>query len=83
MAKAPNRRVIMRIEIQQGGPEALAEVVSQFGSTNVSVVSRLMMWFVDQPEEIQSAVLGHLPGGQRPDISKMLMERIAGKKSKS
>jgi hypothetical protein len=82
MAKAPNRRVIMRIEIQQGGPEALAEIVDMFGSTNVSVISRLMKWFVDQPEEIQSAVLGHTPG-QRPDVSKMLMERIAGKKSKS
>ena len=82
MAKAPNRRVIMRIEIQQGGPEALGEVVRLFGSTNVSVVSRLMMWFVEQPEEIQSAVLGHMPG-PRTDISKALMERMAGKKSKS
>jgi hypothetical protein len=79
----PSKRVIMRLEVVPGTPEALARVVDEFGSTNVSVVSRLLLWLMNQSDVTQACVLGLYPGGAPPDILKIILEQMkveAGKK---
>ncbi len=61
MAKSKPRRIIMRVEVRPGTPAKLAEVVDEFGATNISVVSRLAEWFVLQDEETQLEILGSHP----------------------
>jgi hypothetical protein len=79
----------MRIEVFPGVPGSLADVTERVGSTQVSVVSRLLEWFASQPDVTQAAILGLYPGDIQKELPKMIFERlhaenrIDGNKSKS
>jgi len=66
----------MRIEVFPGVPDALADVTDRVGSTQVSVVSRLLEWFVNQPDVTQAAILGLYPGDIQKELPKMIIERL-------
>lgn len=70
-------RVIMRIEVSPGVQEALADMTQQVGSTQVSVASRLLEWFVEQPEVIQAVILGLYPADIRKELPRLILERVA------
>ena len=69
----------MRIEVLPGVPELLAELTDQVGSTQVSVVSRLLQWFAEQPDVTQAAILGLYPGDMRTELPRMILERMRAK----
>jgi hypothetical protein len=71
-----NKRCIMRIEVFPGVPDALADVTDRVGSTQVSVVSRLLEWFVKQPDVTQAAILGLYQGDIQKELPKMIMEQL-------
>jgi len=73
----------MRIEVSPGVPEALAVVTVLFGSTNVSVVSRLLEWFSTQPDVFQAAILGLYPQDIKDELPRMVLERLRDEKPKS
>jgi hypothetical protein len=66
----------MRIEVLPDVPESLAGVTERVGSTQVSVVSRLIEWFVNQPDVTQAGILGLFPGNIQKELSKMVIERM-------
>jgi hypothetical protein len=72
----------MRIEVFPGVPESLAGVTERVGSTQVSVVSRLLEWFVNQPDVTQAAILGLYPGDIQKELSKMIIERLRAENPK-
>jgi ubiquinone biosynthesis protein COQ9 len=41
-------------------------------------VRQLVRWFTEQPEAIRLAVLDVLPADLRPDIARLMLERMAG-----
>jgi hypothetical protein len=66
----------MRIEVFPDVPESLADVTDRVGSTQVSVVSRLLEWFIKQPDVTQAAILGLYPGDIRKQLPRMIVERM-------
>jgi hypothetical protein len=72
----------MRIEVFPGVPGSLADVTERVGSTQVSVVSRLLEWFVNQPDVTQAAILGLYPGDIQKELSKMIIERLRAENPK-
>jgi hypothetical protein len=71
-----NKRCIMRIEVFPSVLESLAYVTDRVGSTQVSVVSRLLEWFVEQPDVTQAAILGLYPGDIRKELPKMIVKQM-------
>jgi hypothetical protein len=74
---AVKSRVITRIEVSPHVPKDLADTVERWGSTNVSVLTRLVNWLARQDEEIQAEILGHYPGGRRADLPLRVVKAIA------
>jgi hypothetical protein len=72
----------MRIEVFPGVPESLSDVTDRVGSTQVSVVSRLLEWFVKQPDVTQAAILGLYPGDIKKELPKMIIERMCAQRPK-
>lgn len=70
----------MRIEVFPGVPGSLADVTDRVGSTQVSVVSRLIEWLVDETDVTQAAILGLYPSDIRKELPKVIFERMLGEK---
>ena len=73
----------MRIEVFPGVPESLADVTDRAGSTQVSVVSRLLEWFIEQPDVTQAAILGLYPGDIRKELPRMIVERMRAEQART
>src|SRR3954470_8571932 len=78
MSSAMPRRFIIRIELTQSAKSKLSEISDHNGMTQVSIMSRLVTWFADQPELIQAAVLGRYPREIEQDVAKLILKRMAG-----
>ena len=70
----------MRIEVLSGVRESLADATEQVGSTQVSVVSHLIAWFVEQPDVTQAAILGLYPRDIRKELPRMILEQMRDEK---
>jgi hypothetical protein len=77
-----SKRCIMRIEVFPRVPGSLADVTDRVGSTQVAVVSRLLEWFVSQPDVTQTAILGLYPRDIQKELPKMIIERMRAEKPK-
>jgi hypothetical protein len=53
--------------------EAIAEIL---GMTQVAVTNKLILWFLDQDEELRTSVLGLYPGELTLDITTMALKKI-------
>jgi predicted thioredoxin/glutaredoxin len=74
------KRVILRVEVAEGVPEAIDGIVDRFLSTNVSVVSRAVEWLCAQDSVSQALVLvlGLYPETEdRPEATRLMMEHMA------
>jgi hypothetical protein len=69
-------RVIMRVEVSGGVPNALSEVTSRTGMTQVATVSRLVEWFARQPDVIQAAVLGLYPVDLSRELPRLIIKHM-------
>ena len=72
----------MRIELLPEVLETLADATERVGSTQVSVVSRLLEWFVKQSDVTQAGILGLYPSDIRNDLPKMIFEQMRADKSR-
>jgi hypothetical protein len=75
-----NGRCIMRIDVLPEVAESLAAVTDRVGSTQVSVVSRLLEWFGAQPDVTQAAILGLYPQDIKKELPRMILERMRAEK---
>jgi len=58
-------------------------IKDKFDQSEQYVLDRLLPWFEQQPDELQSAILRGVPETLEPWYAKMLLERLAaGKKPK-
>ena len=69
------KRVILRAELTSQAKTGLERVCDHRGMTQVSVMSRLILWFASQEGKIQHAILGHT--GE--DASRLLVEDLIRK----
>ena len=73
---AQSKRIIMRVDVSAGTPERLYAAVERFLSTNISVGSRAIDWFLKQDEEVQAAILRVMPPTKDIDIQRRLLKAI-------
>lgn len=78
MSPATPRRFIIRIELTESAKTKLTQLSDHNGMTQVSIMSRLVTWFAEQPELIQAAVLGRYPKEIEQDVAKLILKRMAG-----
>ena len=68
----------MRVDVGPRTPKALERTVKQFGSTNISVNSRVVEWLVAQESAVQEVVLGiYSSNAREPDAVRLALERVA------
>jgi hypothetical protein len=72
-------RIIMRIELAPGTPQAIQRTVDQFGVTHLNLSSRAVAWFCKQDDVTQAAILGILPENSSVDPTRRFLEQVAGK----
>jgi hypothetical protein len=77
------KRVIMRLEVVPQARDSIALVVARNGMTNVTVHSRVIQWFVSQPEMLQVAILGLLPEGTQFEIGEEVLLEFREKQESS
>jgi hypothetical protein len=70
------KRIIMRIEIMPMARDGLYDTVERTGSTNVSVLTRLIVWFATQPEMLQAQILGLLPQDEKDKTATDAMRKL-------
>jgi hypothetical protein len=68
----------MRIELSGPAKQKLSQLSDHHGMTQVAMMSRVVEWFANQDELIQSAVLGRFPSEIEQDIAKLVLKRMAG-----
>jgi hypothetical protein len=69
----------MRIDVPAHVPAAIEATRGQFGATHNSVFSRVVLWFCEQDEETQAAILKLLPKDAGIDVTRRLLEAMARK----
>jgi predicted transcriptional regulator len=72
-----SKRSILRIELSPDAKEKLDQICKAQGMTQISVLSRLVSWFVNQDEVIQASVLGILSAESLQVLAKDLLEKLA------
>lgn len=73
------KRVILRAELTPQAKAGLERTCEQRGMTQVSVMSRLVLWFAQQPESIQKAVLDESRSEQVAEsLTRDLLRRLGG-----
>lgn len=74
------KRVILRAELTPQAKTGLETVCDKRGMTQLSVVSRLVLWFSRQDDAVQKAVLGETDDDAAALLKQDLLRRLgAGK----
>lgn len=76
------KRVILRAELTQMAKNGLERVCDERGMTQVSVMSRLILWFASQEGKVQHAVLGHTGEDAASLLIQNLLKRLEESGSK-
>jgi DNA-binding TFAR19-related protein (PDSD5 family) len=71
------KRAVLRIQLDPSAKQQLDRLAKTRGMTQISIMSRLVEWFVRQNEVIQLAVLGVVSEEFTGPLAKRLLERIA------
>lgn len=72
------KRVIMRIEIAPSSKIRLDQFCDDTGMTKLAAVSRLIDWFCEQDENVQTIVQQLVPSAIQADVAKLILQRMAG-----
>jgi hypothetical protein len=76
-----NKRIIMRVEVQNESKGRLDDFCNRTGMTKIAAVSRLIDWFCRQSETIQAMIQGLYPQAVESDIATMLLRNASKKTS--
>jgi hypothetical protein len=74
---AAKKRSIMRIEMDVDAKDRLEDICQRRGMTQISVMSRVVNWFSDQDDSVQTAVLASPSTGSSPALSKTLLKKLS------
>jgi len=70
----------MRVELFPHAKDRLENFCDRLGMTQVAAASRLIEWFTEQQDVLQSAILGHYPSEIQAEVAAMLLKKFAGRK---
>lgn len=73
-------RIILRIEITPAAKERFNGYCDLRGKKQIAAMSRLVEWFGDQPEVIQSIIQGDFPASIQCDVAHIILKQMAKKK---
>jgi len=71
------KRAVLRIQLDPSAKQHLDRLAKTRGMTQISIMSRLVEWFVKQNEVIQLAALGVVSEEFTGPLARRLLERIA------
>jgi hypothetical protein len=71
------KRSIMRIQLDTSAKERLDQICKRRGMTQISVMSRLVNWFNQQDDIIQTDILQQLSEGSLAGVAKQLLKKLA------
>jgi hypothetical protein len=75
-------RIITRIDLTSSAKSKFEAVPEIFGLTQLAVTNKLILWFLDQDEELQTSVLGLYPGEATLDVTTMTLKKIISNSKK-
>ncbi len=73
----PGKRAIMRIQLDADAKSELDKLCAKRGMTQIAVMSRLVGWFVEQDDVIQTAVMASLSDHAMAALAKQMLKRLA------
>jgi hypothetical protein len=73
-----DQRHIMRLELSPYATKQISVIAHRQGMTQLSMLSRLIKWFYDQPIQIQAAIMGQYPIDSNDDLALMITNHMAG-----
>jgi len=69
----------LRIKVSEQAKDAMDAAVERYGMSNQEMASRIYMWFTEQPEYVQVAVLDIYPREHTQEIASLIMAKMAEK----
>jgi hypothetical protein len=70
-------RIIMRLEVRRGTPEALDAATKEWASTHLSVASRAVEWLCQQDDGVQAMILGLYPmSSDTNELARLILKRM-------
>ena len=73
------KRAIIRLQLDRDAKVALDDLCETRGMTQISALSRLVLWFTKQDEVIQTAVLGGLSEQSMRALARQLLDLMSKK----
>jgi hypothetical protein len=73
--------IIVRLELTPGAKKGLEKIYVASGMTQVSMVSRLIQWYADQPPAIKALIMGQIPTTIREDVIRIALRKIGHRPS--
>ncbi len=70
-----SKKVILRVELTPQAKSTIEDFAERAGMTQFTITSRLVEWFAQQPETIQSFAVKRYPPEIEADVAKMLLKR--------
>ncbi|HWB54707.1 MAG TPA: hypothetical protein VG722_10960 [Tepidisphaeraceae bacterium] len=68
----------MRLELSPHAAKQIGMLSHRQGMTQLSMLSRLVRWFSEQPIQIQAAIMGQYPIESNEDLALMIVKYMAG-----
>ncbi len=69
-----------RVEIEPELKAKFGEIHKRRGLTRTEATTRILQWFVEQPQVIQQSIFRHLPGDLELDIVQMVLREMEKKR---
>jgi hypothetical protein len=76
------KRAIMRVQLDDVAKDRLDDICKRRGMTQIALMSRLVNWFSQQDDYIQTAVLQSLSEGTMSSLAKTLLKRLSSEKGR-
>jgi hypothetical protein len=75
---ATSNRAVVRVQMESGVKASLDKLCKDKGMAQVTVMSRLVKWFIGQNPVLQASILGQLSSKTQKRLAWMILERTAG-----
>jgi hypothetical protein len=75
----PGSRIILRIDISPRARERLSAICDRFGCTQLTLISRLVEWYGELPDDLRYALVGIKAAGRQS--SRAILRHMIDKKS--
>jgi len=74
---ATPKRAIVRLQLDMGAKKKLDDLCDKRGMTQITVMSRLVDWFMGQEDVIQTAILSRLAPEALSPLAKKMLEKLS------